>query len=180
LVLATHGGEGLPRWFKPSIAEAMSRHVATQNLFISPQSGGFVDQASGTISLKRILIPMDLHPPAAPALRAVQEFCRMLTGDTPELHTVHIGATPLELAKTSAPGSLVPTEIKSGNVVEGILQAAADFGADLIAMATAGRHGVLDAIRGSTTERVLRHATCPVLAIPAVRDRLEPGSSPTA
>jgi len=158
----------------------MSRRMATQNLFISPQSAGFVDRANGTIRLKRILIPMDIQPPAAPALRAVQDFCRLLTGDASEFHAVHVGATPLELPKTSAPGSLVPVEIKNGNVVEGILQAATDFGADLIAMATAGHHGIRDAIFGSTTERVLRHATCPVLAIPAVRARLEPGSLPTA
>jgi nucleotide-binding universal stress UspA family protein len=173
MVLATHGREGLTRWLKPSIAEAMSRHVATQNLFISPQSGGFVDRASGTIRLKRVLIPMDVHPPAAPALRAVQEFCRILNGDTPEFQAVHIGSTPLETATASAPGSLSPVQLKSGNIVDGILQAAADFGADLIAMATAGRHGVLDAVFGSTTERVLRHAPCPVLAIPAIRERLE-------
>jgi nucleotide-binding universal stress UspA family protein len=34
-------------------------------------------------------------------------------------------------------------------------------------MATEGRHGFLDAVRGSTTERVLREAGCPVLAVPA-------------
>jgi nucleotide-binding universal stress UspA family protein len=39
--------------------------------------------------------------------------------------------------------------------------------ADLIAMTTAGRHGFLDALRGSTTEQVLEHAPCPVLAVHA-------------
>ena len=39
--------------------------------------------------------------------------------------------------------------------------------ANLIMMATAGHQGFLDALRGSTTERVLRHAPCPVLAVPA-------------
>jgi nucleotide-binding universal stress UspA family protein len=34
-------------------------------------------------------------------------------------------------------------------------------------MATAGHADVLDALRGSTTERVLRLARCPVLAVPA-------------
>ena len=40
-------------------------------------------------------------------------------------------------------------------------------GADLIVMATEGRHGVIDAMRGSVTERVVRGAPCPVLAVPA-------------
>jgi nucleotide-binding universal stress UspA family protein len=34
-------------------------------------------------------------------------------------------------------------------------------------MATHGHHGFLDALRGSTTERVLHDATCPLLAVPA-------------
>ncbi len=47
-----------------------------------------------------------------------------------------------------------------------IVAAAEDPPADLIALSTAGRHGFLDALRGSTTERVLRQARCPVLAVP--------------
>ncbi len=34
-------------------------------------------------------------------------------------------------------------------------------------MPTRGRDGVFDALRGSVTERVLRNAHCPVLAVPA-------------
>jgi nucleotide-binding universal stress UspA family protein len=33
-------------------------------------------------------------------------------------------------------------------------------------MSTDGRSGFLDALRGSHSERVLRHAPCPLLAIP--------------
>jgi nucleotide-binding universal stress UspA family protein len=35
-------------------------------------------------------------------------------------------------------------------------------------MPTAGRHGLVDALRGSVTERVLHEAPCPVLAIPVM------------
>jgi hypothetical protein len=38
--------------------------------------------------------------------------------------------------------------------------------ADLIAMLTAGHEGVVDALRGSTSEQILRHSPCPVLAVP--------------
>ena len=37
---------------------------------------------------------------------------------------------------------------------------------DVIALPTAGHHGFLDAVRGSTTERVVRQAPCSVLAVP--------------
>lgn len=55
---------------------------------------------------------------------------------------------------------------RRGNVVNEILGAARDWDADLIAMSTAGHQGFLDALRGSTSERVLRQAPCPVLVVP--------------
>ena len=39
-------------------------------------------------------------------------------------------------------------------------------GVDLIVMSTHGRSGISRAMLGSVTERVLRHAPCPVLAVP--------------
>ena len=55
----------------------------------------------------------------------------------------------------------------SGDVVDQILNTSEDHDADLIVMPTQGRDGFLDALRGSTTEQVLRAARCPVLAVPA-------------
>ena len=46
-----------------------------------------------------------------------------------------------------------------------ILDAAAE--ADLVVMTTEGEHGIIDALRGSVTERMVRDAPCPVLAVPA-------------
>ena len=57
--------------------------------------------------------------------------------------------------------------VRQGEVVEQILQVAAERSADLIVMTTQGHHGFLDALRGSTTERVLHGARCPLLAVPA-------------
>ncbi len=56
---------------------------------------------------------------------------------------------------------------KQGHVERQILQAADECRADLIVMTTRGHHGFLDALRGSTTERIVRNSTCPVLALPA-------------
>ena len=52
-----------------------------------------------------------------------------------------------------------------GSVVSSILTSAESIKADLIVMPTAGHHGFLDAVRGSTTEMVLRETTCPLLAV---------------
>ena len=45
--------------------------------------------------------------------------------------------------------------------------AAAERGADCIVMATEGRHGMLEVMRGSTTTKVLQHAPCALAALPA-------------
>jgi nucleotide-binding universal stress UspA family protein len=56
----------------------------------------------------------------------------------------------------------------SGDVVDEILRVSEERDVDLIAMATLGRSGFLDALRGSTTEQVIRQTRCPVLAVPAI------------
>jgi nucleotide-binding universal stress UspA family protein len=55
----------------------------------------------------------------------------------------------------------------AGDPVESILKEAADWSPQLIVMATEGHRDFLDALRGSTTERVLRAVRCAVLAVPA-------------
>ena len=57
-----------------------------------------------------------------------------------------------------------------GDPVEWILAAGADFDVDLIVMMTEGHTSLFDLLRGSTTERVVRGARCPLLAIPARPD----------
>jgi nucleotide-binding universal stress UspA family protein len=66
----------------------------------------------------------------------------------------------------SAKGPLPPILLKSGNVVQSIIDTAIEFEVDLIAMPTAGHRGVFDMLRGSTTERVIRHAPWTGCTIP--------------
>jgi hypothetical protein len=71
---------------------------------------------------------------------------------------LHIGENPPNLDACARTGI-------RGEVKETILHIAQERQADMIAMPTAGHQGFLDALRGSTTEQVLRQAPCPVLAI---------------
>jgi nucleotide-binding universal stress UspA family protein len=57
---------------------------------------------------------------------------------------------------------------REGEPIAEILAATELLGADLIVMPTAGRAGVFEVLRGSTTEQVLRQAPCPLLAVPAL------------
>jgi nucleotide-binding universal stress UspA family protein len=56
---------------------------------------------------------------------------------------------------------------RKGEVIDVIHETAQEVKADLLVLTTEGRHGFLDALRGSHSERILRRSPCPLLAIPA-------------
>lgn len=73
----------------------------------------------------------------------------------------------LEDAKelASKKGVTVSTEIREGHAADKIIETASGLENDLIIMGSYGWRGVNKAIMGSTTERVLINAPCPVLAV---------------
>jgi len=72
------------------------------------------------------------------------------------------------LAKRESKGDLNLTPIlRSGNSFCGIITTARERAADLIVIATHGYTGAKRVVLGSTAERVVRHASCPVLTVPA-------------
>jgi nucleotide-binding universal stress UspA family protein len=84
---------------------------------------------------------------------------------------LHIG-TSVDRPSVSLPvepGWTTEYQTFAGNVVDLVLTASrvSERKPDLIVMTTHGHHGFLDALRGNTTERVLRESPCPLLAVPA-------------
>ena len=69
-------------------------------------------------------------------------------------------------AKAEAAGVAVETMTRTGDVAwEQIVAAAAECGADLVAMASHGRSGLSALMLGSQTSRVLAHSKVPVLVL---------------
>ena len=62
-------------------------------------------------------------------------------------------------------GLQVETLVRSGEPASVITEVAASMGADLVAMGTRGRTGLEHLVLGSTAERVVRMASCPVLTL---------------
>ncbi len=62
-------------------------------------------------------------------------------------------------------GITVKTEIREGHASDEIVKAASQLENDLIAMGTYGWKGMSKAIMGSTTNRVISDAACPVLVV---------------
>jgi nucleotide-binding universal stress UspA family protein len=64
------------------------------------------------------------------------------------------------------PGWQWEKQLRAGEVIQGIVGAAKELGSDLIVMSTDGRNEFLDSLRGSHSERVLRHGVAPLLTVP--------------
>jgi nucleotide-binding universal stress UspA family protein len=169
IVLATEGRDGLPRWLHGSVAEPVARSSETTTLFVPHGARGFVAPDDGTVSLRRILLPVDRQPQPTYVLRAAWEIVRALGSEGATLELLHVGnrMDPATVQVEPDTWRTVERSVRTGDVVEEILAAASEGAADMIAMATEGHQGFLDALRGSTTERVLRQAPCPVLAVPS-------------
>jgi nucleotide-binding universal stress UspA family protein len=165
VVLATRGQHGLPLWLKPSISQAIARRSQTMTLFVPRGCRGVVS-VDGVIRLHRVLLPIDHQPDAQEAVIRAVRAAEAFGDDAVEIMMLHVnGSTLPQIKRPESPTCSWKEVQRNGDIVEAILDAAQQ--ADLIIMATEGRHGAFDALRGSVTERVVHGAPCPVLAVPA-------------
>ncbi len=168
IILATQGREGLPRWLEPSVSEHLARRAMIATLFVPAGARGFVSRDRGEVDLVRVLIPVDHKPNPQAAIYAAGDFLRSVHAEVSLVEALFIGDTKRmpEVAPPLGLDCSFEKTARSGKPVDEIIKAANEDKADLIVMATEGHNGFLDALRGSTTEQVLRRAPCPVLAIP--------------
>jgi nucleotide-binding universal stress UspA family protein len=167
IVLATAGRRGIAQWLKGSLAEALARAAKTPALFVQDKARGFIDAQRGEVQLLRVLIPVDHNPKPAAAISAIMGLAHLLGGGAVEERLMHVGKDAPQIQRRVEPGRSLPVTLRKGNVVDAVIAEANNWPADLIGMPTAGHHGFFDALRGSTSERMLRQAPCPVLAVPA-------------
>jgi nucleotide-binding universal stress UspA family protein len=165
VVLATRGRRGLPLWLKPSVAQAIARRTEAMTLFVPSGCRGMVS-LDGVIGLRRILLPIDHEPNAQEAVVRAVRAAEGFGDEAVEIVLLHVNGGEFPTLQLPEGKDWGWKEVRRhGNVVPVILEAAEQ--ADLIVMTTEGRHGVVDALRGSVTEGVVRGAPCPVLAVPA-------------
>ena len=165
VVLATRGKRGLPLWLKSSVSQAIARRSNAMTLFVPRGCRGVVS-IDGVIRLRRILLPIDHQPDSQEAVIRAVRAAEAFGDDVVEIMVLHANRTKLpQLDYPESKACSWKRLRRNGDVVEIILDAARS--ADLIIMATAGEQGAFDAFRGSVTERVVRGAECPVLAVPS-------------
>jgi len=155
----------------------------------------FGHEAKGGIAMlpfKRILCPTDFSEPACRAIRAAGELAEHFSAELILMHVV--GAIPALDAPTGMVGfdvaayqkelahsaeksleerleNYVPKAVKArtlvvhGEAAREVLRGAGEEKADLIVLSTHGETGWRRRIFGSVSEKVIRDAECPVLAI---------------
>lgn len=186
IVIGTHGFTGLKRLLLGSTAERVVRHAPCSVLTIHSQHA---KDAKITGKRRKILVPTDFSAPAEEALQSAVEFALQFQMKLQLLYVVPVHYSTGEydavdfamlaveqkrsgqkhLAKISqsllAKKIAVTTKIRTGRPAMEIVEAAEEFDPDLIVISTHGVTGWRRAVLGSTTEEVVRHATCPVLIV---------------
>ncbi len=167
VVMATHGRTGIRQWLQPSVTAPVALKGSVPVLLIPHNHRGFVNLDSGEATLNRILIAVDQRPHPAPAFDAANILARALPQDKLFLATLHVGSEPVETDWIEErPDWSVLHWTASGGVVENITDTARTWSADLLVCVTEGRHGFLDALRGSTVERLIHAPPAPMLIVP--------------
>jgi len=140
--------------------------------------------------IKSILVPLDFSPPSKKALHYALSVARQFKARLTLLTVVEPVGTPdfaasfplvmeddrlmaaakKELERTAKAarvprGTLEKVLVRFGRSFHEITEAARTRKADLIIISTHGYTGLKHALLGSTTERVVRHAPCPVLVV---------------
>jgi nucleotide-binding universal stress UspA family protein len=181
IVMGTHGRSGIGRLLMGSVTEKVLRHVAGNLLTLSPRAPIV---RSGR-AFERILVPVDFSEFSKRAVRLASSL--LLPGG--ELEIAHVVASPIHPSFYAAgitrlfqldpemperirkslvewvEGRAARVHVREGDVSTEILDVASSGESQLLVMGTRGLTGLDHLLMGSVTERVVRHASLPVLAV---------------
>jgi nucleotide-binding universal stress UspA family protein len=191
VISATRGRSGLKRIILGSVTERLMRTLSCPLLVVHSPDKEFVAPDGQEVNIKNILIGCDFSPDSGAAfdygLSLAQEF-------QSELHLAHVIETSIyqELHKTESPveeeiqkevqtrliqklQEMVPEEARNwckprtslldGHPYEELASYAEKHDMDMIVLGTRGHGLVKSLLIGSTTDRVVRRAPCPVLSV---------------
>lgn len=147
--------------------------------------------ATGRFRLRTILVPVDFSPCSDKALDYAVAFSEQFGAELVLLHVVEPMVYPenyvavptlnedintclmkaaeekleAQRERIGVDDSKVKGVTRLGRPYVEIVDAAKESGADLVILGTHGHTGLKHVLLGSTAERVVRHASCPVLTV---------------
>lgn len=154
------------------------------------------------IDLRRIMVPIDFSEHSVHALNYAAAFAQRFGSELYLLHIFQDLALYQPDAVTVGPPAVPPLEeltaaaraglerivhernlgnlpvhlvVREGSPVEGIVEFAVEKEIDLVVLGTHGKGWLAHVLMGSTAEKVVRKAPCPVLTVrPAAKEFVKP------
>ncbi len=169
IVLATADRGGLTRLLRASRAERLARESRIFTLFVPEGGRYFVDAQTGSVDLRRILVPVDAKTDPRPAMIRAVSVAALLEDPDWEITLLHVSDDEEEAMAMDVPD--LPfcrwnVVRRSGDPAEEIIQVADELPADAVYMSTNWSRTRLGRSEGTVTEEVIAAAICPVAAVP--------------
>ena len=190
LVIGTHGRSGFQHLLLGSITEKVIRKTPCPTLVVPPRAPHVAPDAP--VEFRRILCPVDF---SACSLDALSSALNIAGETAARLTVLHVIELPPELRENAlvadfdvdriraaaerearrrlrdlvpneaAADCTVQTAVLEGAAYHEVLRQAVEDRSDLIVMGVHGRGAMDLLVFGSTTQRVIRAAACPVLVV---------------
>jgi nucleotide-binding universal stress UspA family protein len=191
IVMGSHGRSGFEHLVLGSVAEKVLRNATCPVLTVPPRAS-----TVSKLPFKRILCPVDFSTPSIEALQVALSLAEEAdaeltvlnvidwpdddtflteTFDSPEMRQ------QLELQTARRVDALIPDDarvwsrpaakVAVGKAYQEIVAAANETAADLIVIGVHGRNAFDLTLFGSTTNQVVRRASCPVMTIRSTNTR---------
>ncbi|MBI2930071.1 MAG: universal stress protein [Planctomycetes bacterium] len=167
IAMSTHGRTGLIRFVRGSVTEKVLRASPVPVLAVHSA------QAPGELAFRKIMVTLDGSRMSLQVLGFIETLARPLEAhvtlvqvieDAKRFSNVPLQEAAHRLERAGIPHSM---EVLTGDPATEILEAARRMNPDVLAMTTHGRSGLSRWVFGSVTEKVLRHATVPLLVVRA-------------
>ena len=193
IAIATRGYTGLKRAFLGSTTESVVRNAPCPVLIVRDKDESTSQRARrAPLQFRKILVPLDFSDASRLGLEYALGFAQEFRATVILFHSIFVSAylmgnrhtahqVPTLIANQqdyaraemeklretiSRKGGAVETNISVGSPVEQIGKYVRKASVDLIITSTHGLSGWRRVFIGSTAERIVRYATCPVLVVP--------------
>jgi len=186
IIMGTHGRSGLSHLFAGSVAEEVVRGAGCPVMTVRA-----CKQSAEVTPYFDILVPVDFSLYSQKALRYGLTLAHLFEAN---LHLLHVLDQPIHpvhygigedllmrlnpevpkssheelqrlVARSSAVEVKCQTHVREGRAYSEIVRFVTEQECDLVVMGTHGMSGLEHFLLGGTTEKVMRHASCPVLAV---------------
>lgn len=190
IVISTHGYTGVQRVLLGSTAERVVRHAPCPVLTVRPPITPARNRKTPRFRLRRILVPIDFSKLSQAAVPWATSLAAQFDAEIVLFHVVEkfpidyllggelLNHTMVPLMKQSeadlegmatglskSTGRNLSAVVREGKPFQEICRSAETLSVDLIILTTHGYTGLKHVWLGSTAERVVRHAPCPVLVV---------------